>query len=496
MTSSADESASAERHERRSISSLFSSRRVSSGKLAPTLIVNDELQLEQTAADGRSLHSFGCLASRNGSVLGSPTLHPRHDSHRGRLTSRGNSKDQQKLSCWQRFKKAIFSKATRKLLCGIVVAALVTISWVGTNHFIKMTYYGGQMPQLPNTTNSILEVLHQGAPYDAPFFTTWFCTTWTTLVFPIFSLLQCINCRAKEEPAASEVVDAIRYFRDRGYTLGQFMLRTFLFCLLWVVTNYLHAQALRELTCTDAIALFSTSLGFVYLLSWVVLHEQFVGVRIVAVIMCNTGVALLAYMDGIAKTPTLGSVVMGATGAAGSAAYKVFFRKVMADCGPGPVSVFLSLIALISTLLLWPVALALSLSGTEVVTWTQLPWLELCGAAGLGLAGNLLISFGGLVTYDFFVSLGLILAVPLSAAIDMQWYNVDFEDMRLAGNVLIVCGFFLVLFPSNWPNYIRSVIRWGRRHHSGSSRDQPEPVDYRTGIISRSHLRSPSGHVR
>ncbi|KAF0287643.1 hypothetical protein FJT64_013942 [Amphibalanus amphitrite] len=81
-------------------------------------------------------------------------------------------------------------------------------------------------------------------------------------------------------------------------------------------------------------------------------------------------------------------------------------------------------------------------------------------------------------------------------AIDMQWYNVDFEDMRLAGNVLIVCGFFLVLFPSNWPNYIRSVIRWGRRHHSGSSRDQPEPVDYRTGIISRSHLRSPSGHVR
>ena len=45
--------------------------------------------------------------------------------------------------------------------------------------------------------------------------------------------------------------------------------------------------------------------------------------QIVAVIMCNTGVALLAYMDGIAKTPTLGSVVMGATGAAGSAAYKV-----------------------------------------------------------------------------------------------------------------------------------------------------------------------------
>ena len=52
-------------------------------------------------------------------------------------------------------------RAWLQLLCGLVVAALVTISWVGATHFIKMTYYGGQMPQLPNSTNSILEVLHQ-----------------------------------------------------------------------------------------------------------------------------------------------------------------------------------------------------------------------------------------------------------------------------------------------------------------------------------------------
>ena len=53
--------------------------------------------------------------------------------------------------------------------------------------------------------------------------------------------------------------------------------------------------------------------------------------QIVAVIMCNTGVALLAYMDGIAKTPTLGSVVMAATGAAGSAAYKVRLQSIQIE---------------------------------------------------------------------------------------------------------------------------------------------------------------------
>ena len=45
--------------------------------------------------------------------------------------------------------------------------------------------------------------------------------------------------------------------------------------------------------------------------------------QIIAVIFSNTGIALLAYMDGISQTRTLGGVVLGAAAAAGSAVYKV-----------------------------------------------------------------------------------------------------------------------------------------------------------------------------
>ena len=45
--------------------------------------------------------------------------------------------------------------------------------------------------------------------------------------------------------------------------------------------------------------------------------------QIVAVILSNTGIALLAYMDGVAQTRTLGGVVLAAAAAAGSATYKV-----------------------------------------------------------------------------------------------------------------------------------------------------------------------------
>ena len=48
--------------------------------------------------------------------------------------------------------------------------------------------------------------------------------------------------------------------------------------------------------------------------------------QIIAVIFSNTGIALLAYMDGISQTRTLGGVVLGAAAAAGSAVYKVTFK--------------------------------------------------------------------------------------------------------------------------------------------------------------------------
>ena len=63
--------------------------------------------------------------------------------------------------------------------------------------------------------------------------------------------------------------------------------------------------------------------------------------QIVAVILCNTGIALLAYMDGVTGTPTLGGVGLAAAAAAGFAVHKVLFRRVMGDaltfCQASPI---------------------------------------------------------------------------------------------------------------------------------------------------------------
>ena len=82
-----------------------------------------------------------------------------------------------------------------------------------------------------------------------------------------------------------------------------------------------------------------------------------------AVILSTTGIALLAYADGIATTKTLAGVVLAAASAAGSAVYKVFFKRVFGEVSFCQVAIFFSSIGLCSLLTLWTIFLALHLTG-------------------------------------------------------------------------------------------------------------------------------------
>ncbi|CAK9829829.1 Putative thiamine transporter SLC35F3 [Anthophora retusa] len=351
------------------------------------------------------------------------------------------------------------AESAKKIYFGVCVTICVTASWVGATHCIKYLYFHKhETPNYSSFSNLSITGRHQHAvPYNAPFFTTWFCTNWEILYFPVYFI--CQSARIKCNTPSEIIAEILRGFRDKGFTGGRFLIRCSLFCGLWVVTNYMYIYSLRILLATDVMALFATNVSCVYLLSWVILHEQFVGVRIVAVILCNTGIALLAYMDGITGSPTLGGVVLATSAAAGSAVYKVLFKKVIGETTFGQMSLFFSLIGLCNAALLWPICLALYFSGAESVHWGRLPWTALLSASILHLVANMLGNFSIALTYDLFITLGLITAVPVSAALDVLLYGAHFMGMKLAGMIFIAVGFFLVMFPDNWPDYITRLLR-------------------------------------
>lgn len=133
-------------------------------------------------------------------------------------------------------------------------------------------------------------------------------------------------------------------------------------------------------------------------------------------ILVDTGIALLAYMDGINGSKTLLSVVQAALSGAGYAVFRVMFRKMMGDPPPvGRIAFTFTIIGIINAILLWPICLILYFSEAERIPWETLPISVLLIASGLLLLFHVLTQFSGAVTYNMFVTLGLITSVPVSA---------------------------------------------------------------------------------
>lgn len=74
--------------------------------------------------------------------------------------------------------------------------------------------------------------------------------------------------------------ECCRFFGDEGMTPKVFFTKVAPFGLLWILTNYLYLQALRKINTTDVSALFCCNKAFVFLLSWIVLRDRFMGVRV------------------------------------------------------------------------------------------------------------------------------------------------------------------------------------------------------------------------
>lgn len=389
------------------------------------------------------------------------------------------------------------SARARRTTVGFFLMLVICSTWVGVTHLMKWAYrspgaIGAQSPNgtwiAANGSSSLVSSLSVTEPFRAPFMATWFFTACYCLFFPVYLCL-----RRKEVHKNNTDIDDVWYrlFQGKGLSALHLLTRSFFFCVLWVATNYMLVYALGKLDATAVMALQASSANFVYLLSWVILHEQFVGIRIVAVIMCNTGIALLAYMDGVSRTSTLGGVVLASAAAAGLAVFKVLFKKLIGSVTMCQLSLFLSLVGALNVLILWPVGLTLYLVKAEVLVWTRLPYPQLAGAAVLFMVANVLCNFDIIRNYDTFLKLGIVSAVPVSAVLDVHLYRVVFEGMKLAGILLISVGFLLVLLPDNWPDYITRIIRWRCK----KSENSKTPTAEQQQQSKNNRTKTPAGKV-
>nr|XP_008122389.1 PREDICTED: putative thiamine transporter SLC35F3 isoform X2 [Anolis carolinensis] len=293
----------------------------------------------------------------------------------------------------------------KKFFWGVVVVLGVCSSWSISTQLAKLTF----------------------RKFDAPFTLTWFATNWNFLFFPLYYIGHLWKSAVKQYPQ-QRYRECCQFFGDNGLTLKAFFTKAAPFGVLWILTNYLYLHAIKKINTTDVSVLFCCNKAFVFLLSWIVLRDRFMGVRIVAAILAIAGIVMMTYADGFHSHSVIGiALVVGS--ASMSALYKVLFKLLLGSAKYGEAALFLSVLAVFN--ILFVTCIPVILYFTKVEYWSSfdaIPWGSICGFSVL------------LLIVDHYSS------------------GIDFNSFRVIAIVIIGLGFLLLLLPEEWDEWLIKLL--------------------------------------
>ncbi|XP_078612727.1 solute carrier family 35 member F4-like isoform X1 [Branchiostoma floridae x Branchiostoma japonicum] len=350
----------------------------------------------------------------------------------------------------------------RKTILGGIATLGIGGSWVASTQLAQATYQ----------------------PYfHAPYLVVWFCSVWMAATFPLY-FASVRTCSRENKPLATTVKECAKVFGEQGLTVRSFFVRAAPFSVLTVAAHYMFVLALSLVPGTDVSALYVSNVSFVYLLSWILLREKFASAGIMSVILGISGIVLMSYSDGFGGSSLLG-VALGVGASAGHALYKVLFKWLLGEADSGQVALFMTLLGLCTLLFLWPVGLVLYFTGAEIWGLHALPWQYLCATAGFNFAFIQLINFGAAFTFPIFISVGILVAVPVNAAVDAIVHNKTVSAIKVMAIIIFIMAFLLLLLPDGWEEQVRKVIPCKKK-------GPPQEELFTSRSLRRIHSCSPS----
>ncbi|XP_062869884.1 solute carrier family 35 member F4 [Trichomycterus rosablanca] len=304
--------------------------------------------------------------------------------------------------------------------------------------------------------------------FRAPFFITCFCSSWNLLMFPLYYTSHVVASGQREMPAA-HFRRCVRLLGEGEVTVRVLLRLSAPFSLFWSISVFLYLLALTRISVSDCSAVLCCTTSFIFLLAWIGLKERFMGVRVVAAILSITGIVMLAYADGF-HSDSITGVALGVGSASSSAVYQVLYRKRVGVHDVGVACVLLCCVGVCVLFLHSWVCVLLYV--THVEFWPPsepVPWSDLCTTASLMLVYNVIVNMGGVCSYPSLTSLGILITIPVSTAVDVCMFEAPvLNEMRLASLALISAAFLMLMFPEDWTERMRRCFSslWNRDEKS------------------------------
>jgi len=320
---------------------------------------------------------------------------------------------------------------TKQRIFGLLVILGIVLSWVGSGEFAN---YVGQYMQFKNY-----------------FFIVYVLDVWNILIFPLFSIYTLIYgcCTGTSKNPIKKIQEDME--RD-NISFMKICLTALVSTFNQVIADYGYFRAISITSASSGIVIFNLSSIFAYVLSLLILpDEKFSWVKLISVAMAFGGAAAITFSDKEnsfqpegAPEPWIGDVTM-AVAAIFWALFLTIYKRFVGEPSFGTINLQGTLMGVFSTLLLWPILVILHYTNVEPFVFpTGLMLGLIMATTGMAFINNYLFTFGTAITSPVFVTIGGMLAIPVSAVVDWAFHHHSMNVWKILGTIVMAFAFIII----------------------------------------------------
>ncbi|CAD5226311.1 unnamed protein product [Bursaphelenchus okinawaensis] len=284
---------------------------------------------------------------------------------------------------------------------------------------------------------------------ETTFFASYFLTYLNTMfMLPLYPLFLLGRVFIFKEKAADVNRNAFKIWKnEKGKRYPMYYIAPVAVCVLygWVAPNYIFAVALKFISVSAAVSIKSLNAALVFLLSVVWLKSAFSWFKGSGVLFSIAGVVIVSLNDEF--TGSLTGVLFMLLCATIIAMYNVCVKKIFGDLNLGQVLFFLSSLGLTDVIVNTIPTFLMVYFDVERVVWSKIPWQPVICNLIMASLYNISVNFGIALLNPLVVSIGILVAIPVSAAVDILFHGLQAGVQVMIGGLLICIGFLLSTLP-------------------------------------------------
>lgn len=280
---------------------------------------------------------------------------------------------------------------------------------------------------------------HVLSGYSVPYFLMWLHGSFQLITLPMFVLaFKLASCCQKVRPIKWDLL------REQWV---RYLVLQVIFYTLYVGANVCYVWALSSISPGLVAALFGSCSAMVAIMSFFVLGTGCSAWKVASVVFASMGVPLVALGGGSGSGEVVG-VVLALMAALFAATYKVAFAVFLGRASVEELGLFLSLLGLVNVTVGMVPLVLMGYFGVETAFWTLegVDWNTVMGGTVLTWLFNFCIAFGITITSPLYISIGVVLSIPLTMLTDVVINGKSLPDpaMGWAGAALIVISFVAI----------------------------------------------------